>query len=93
MSESSGFYPRPAVDTPGTQIESQAGGILLTETIRAVGLDQGLAVALQRLDEGAGALQPAIWVLSRAPAPRTNERCSRVRPFIARHCGVGASSR
>jgi hypothetical protein len=37
VSKRSGFYPCPAVDTAGSNVVSQAGGLLLTETIRAVG--------------------------------------------------------
>jgi hypothetical protein len=34
ISKRSGFYSRPAVDTAGSNVVSQAGGLLLTETIR-----------------------------------------------------------
>jgi hypothetical protein len=34
------------VDTAGSNVVSQAGGLLLTETVRAVGLDQALSAAL-----------------------------------------------
>jgi hypothetical protein len=40
------FYPRPGVDTAGSKIVSQAGGMLLTETVRTVGLDAQLSAAL-----------------------------------------------
>jgi hypothetical protein len=43
-----GFYPRPDIDTAGTQVVSQAGTVLLTETVRTVGLDRALSMALQR---------------------------------------------
>ena len=46
VSERSGFYPRPKVDTAGCGVASQAGGMLLTETIRVAGLGRSLAVAL-----------------------------------------------
>jgi hypothetical protein len=46
VSKRSGFYPRPVVDTAGSDVVSQAGGVLLTETARAVGLDQALSAAL-----------------------------------------------
>jgi hypothetical protein len=36
------------VDAAGSKVVSQAGGLLLTETVRAVGLDQELASALGR---------------------------------------------
>ncbi|WP_214408306.1 IS1380 family transposase [Pseudonocardia lacus] len=48
MSKSSGFYPRPVVDTAATMVVSHAGGVLLTETARTVGLDQALSAALGR---------------------------------------------
>jgi Transposase DDE domain group 1 len=43
-----GFYPRPDIDAAGTQVVSQAGTILLTETIAAAGLDRALSAALAR---------------------------------------------
>jgi len=46
VSKRSGFYPCPVVDTAGSTVVSQAGGLLLTETVRAVGLDRALAAAL-----------------------------------------------
>ena len=46
MSKRSGFYPCPAVDTADATVVSQAGGTLLTETVRAVGLDRALSAAL-----------------------------------------------
>jgi len=36
------FYPRPAVVSGAVSAVGQAGGVLLTETIRAAGLDVGL---------------------------------------------------
>lgn len=46
MSKRSGCYPCPVVDTAGSKVVSQAGGLLLTETVRAVGLDRVLSAAL-----------------------------------------------
>ena len=46
MSQRSGFYPSPMVDAAGSRVVSQAGGLLLTETLRVVGLDRALSVAL-----------------------------------------------
>jgi hypothetical protein len=46
VSKRSGFYPCPVADTAGQKVVSQAGGLLLTETVRAVGLDRELASAL-----------------------------------------------
>lgn len=46
MSKRSGFYPCPAADSAGSQVVSQAGGLLLCETVFAVGLDRELSAAL-----------------------------------------------
>jgi hypothetical protein len=46
--KATGFYPCPAVDTAGSRVVSQAGGVLLTETVRAVGLDRALSAELAR---------------------------------------------
>jgi hypothetical protein len=45
-SKRSGFYPCPGVDPAGSNVVSQAGGLLLVETIRTVGLDRELSAAL-----------------------------------------------
>jgi len=46
VSKRSGFYPCPAVDGAGTQVVSQAGAVLLTDTLATVGLDRVLSTAL-----------------------------------------------
>ena len=46
MNKRSGFYPRPVVDTAASNLASQGGAVLLTETARTVGLDQALSEAL-----------------------------------------------
>ena len=46
MSKSSGFYPPVRVDAAGRQLVSHAGGVLLAETVRAVGLDREMSAAL-----------------------------------------------
>ena len=46
MKKTTGFYPRPRVDTTGRAAVGQAGGVLLTSTVRAAGLDTGLSAAL-----------------------------------------------
>jgi Transposase DDE domain group 1 len=46
VSKRSGFYPCPVVDAAGSKVVSQAGGVLLTESVRAVGLDRVLSAAL-----------------------------------------------
>jgi hypothetical protein len=43
-----GLYPRPDVDTAGTQVVSHAGTVVLTEAITKVGLGHALSVALAR---------------------------------------------
>lgn len=47
MSNSTGFYPSVRVDSAGAGVVSQAGGLMLTETVRATGLIAGLSAALQ----------------------------------------------
>jgi hypothetical protein len=44
--KATGFYPRIGVDASGKRVVSQAGGVLLAETVRASGLDRALAAAL-----------------------------------------------
>ena len=46
MKKTTGFYPRLTVDADGGSAVSQAGGVLLTSTVRAVGLDVALSQAL-----------------------------------------------
>jgi hypothetical protein len=46
VNQRSGFYPRVRVDGAGKGVVSQAGGTLLTATIRATGLDQALTAAM-----------------------------------------------
>ena len=46
MSKFSGFYPRPEVDGEGVGTVAFAGGKLLLDTVRAVGLDRLLSKAL-----------------------------------------------
>jgi len=45
--ESTGLYPRVRTDAAGTGVVSQAGAVLLTDTVRAAGLDRALSVALE----------------------------------------------
>ena len=40
--------PKIVVSADGTGLVSQAGGLLLTQTLRATGLDRGLTAALER---------------------------------------------
>src|SRR5659263_612075 len=46
VKKTTGFYPRPRVDTSGRAAVGQAGGVLLTSTVKAAGLDVGLSSAL-----------------------------------------------
>ena len=46
MSKRSGFYPCPVVDTAASNVVSQAGAVLLSETARTVGLGQALSTVL-----------------------------------------------
>jgi len=46
VKKTTGFYPRPGVDADGGSAVSQAGGVLLTSTVRAAGLDVALRRAL-----------------------------------------------
>ncbi len=48
MRKRSGPYPRLAVDGSGRKVVSGAGGVLLTRTATAVGLDEALSAALAR---------------------------------------------
>ena len=43
-----GLYPRVRVDTSATAVVGQAGGVLLTRTVTATGLDRHLSAALAR---------------------------------------------
>ena len=46
MKKTTGFYPRPSIDTKGTTAVGQAGGVLLTTTVRAAGPGAGLSAVL-----------------------------------------------
>ena len=46
MKKRSGFYPRLTVDGDGGSAVGQAGGVLLTSTVRTAGLDVALSEAL-----------------------------------------------
>jgi hypothetical protein len=46
VSNRNGFYPRVRVDSRGSGVVSQAGGLLLTDSVRVSGLDGGLSAAL-----------------------------------------------
>ncbi|WP_316746300.1 transposase, partial [Streptomyces sp. MK7] len=46
MSELTASYPRVRVQGDGRQVVSQAGAVLLVETVRKAGLDQAISAAL-----------------------------------------------
>lgn len=68
MSKGSGSYPRVRVDGAGKGVVSHAGGALLTETIRATGLDRALTAALGPWRRPLAAHDPAKVVLDLALA-------------------------
>jgi Transposase DDE domain group 1 len=59
VSKRSGFYPVVGVDAAGSGVVSQAGGVVLAETVRAVGLDRSLSVALAPWRKPAAVHDPA----------------------------------
>ena len=66
MRKTTGFYPRLRVDTSGVSAVGQAGGVLLTETIRVSGLGAGLSAALGRWRKPTAVHDPAKVVLDLA---------------------------
>ncbi len=46
VKNSTGFYPSIGVDGGGTGIVSQAGAVLLIETVKALGMPKALSAAL-----------------------------------------------
>ena len=63
---STGSYPRVHVDTTKVTAVGQAGGILLTETIRAAGLDRALSEALARWRKPSAVHDPGKIILDLA---------------------------
>jgi len=59
VKKTTGFYPRPSVDTRGRAAVGQAGGVLLTSTVKAAGLDAGLSAALASWRPAGAAHDPA----------------------------------
>jgi hypothetical protein len=57
--ESTGLYPRVRSDGAGAGVVSQAGAVLLLDTIRAAGLDRALSRALERWRKPAAVHDPA----------------------------------
>lgn len=68
MKKRIGLYPRVRPDAAGSGVVSQAGGITLTETIRAAGLDRALSEALGRWRKPTAVHDPAKVVLDLAVA-------------------------
>jgi len=62
------LYPRPAVASGAVSAVGQAGGVLLTETIRAAGLDVGLSTGLTRWWRPGAVHDPAKVLLDLAVA-------------------------
>jgi len=60
------FYPRPTVTSGAVSAVGQAGGVMLTETIRAAGLDVGLSGGLARWRRPGAVHDPAKVVLDLA---------------------------
>jgi hypothetical protein len=57
--ESTGLYPKIVVDSAGTGVASQAGAVLLVDTVRAAGLDRALSSALERWRRPSAVHDPA----------------------------------
>ena len=66
MKKSTGFYPRLGVDTSRVSAVGQAGGVLLTETIRVSGLGLELSAAVGRWRKPTAVHDPAKIVLDLA---------------------------
>ncbi len=66
MKQTAGFFPRLKVDTSGRAAVGQAGGVMLTETVRASGLDVALRTELARWRHPTARHDPAKVVLDLA---------------------------
>ena len=69
------LYPRVRVDARGASAVSQAGGVLLVETIRAAGLDEGLSRALAPWRKPGAIHDPAKVLLDLAVAVALGGDC------------------
>ena len=67
--------PRFTVSADGTGIVSQAGAVLLTQTLRATGLDRGLSAALERWRPGRAVHDPGKVVTDLAVALALGGAC------------------
>ena len=70
-----GFYLRVHVDTARCAAVGQAGGVLLTDTIRVSGLDAGLSAALARWRKPTAVHDPAKIVLDLAVSLALGGNC------------------
>jgi Transposase DDE domain group 1 len=68
MMKRSGFYPVVRVAASGVGVVSQAGGVLLTEAVRAVGVDRALSAALAPWRKARAVHDPGKTVLDLALA-------------------------
>ncbi|WP_336885292.1 transposase, partial [Brevibacterium daeguense] len=75
MSHSTGFYPSNQVDDAGAGIVSQAGAVVLLETIKAVGLDRALRDGLSPWRRPLAVHDPAKVVLDLAVALAAGGDC------------------
>ena len=66
MVKRTGIYPQPRVDTTKIAAVGQAGGVLLTETVRATALDKHLTAGLGRWRKPSATHDPAKVVLDLA---------------------------
>ena len=66
MNKVTRFYPRVHTDTSGSAAVGQAGGVLLTETVRACGLGESLSAALAPWGKPLAVHDPAKVVLDLA---------------------------
>ena len=69
------LYPRVRVDARGASAVSQAGGVLLGETVRAAGLDEGLSRALEPWRKPGSVHDPAKVLLDVAVAVALGGDC------------------
>jgi Transposase DDE domain group 1 len=70
VKHSIGSYPRVRVQDDGRQVVSQAGSVLLVETVRKTGLDQAMSQALAPWRKPRAVHDPGKALLDwSAPAP------------------------
>ncbi len=75
MKQPTGFYPRARVDARGSGLVSQAGGVVLVETVRAAGLDVVLREALSRWRKPMAVHDPAKVITDLAVAVALGGDC------------------